>query len=117
DTARAMEMDVAAASSPEDRQAALLRLALLYFANGFGNEAMGVLRVIEDEDPDIAVTASFAALKGGVSAIAGHYEEALALFSNPLIQQHPEIRLWTGFVAAASEQWRKASDAFPDDNA
>lgn len=106
----------AAEGDPEARTAALMRLALLYFANNFGHETLGVLRTIETDTPDMAKNPNFIALRGAAAAMAGHYAEALKDLSHPAIQQHGEVNLWIGYAAAATEQWRMANRAFPADN-
>lgn len=117
ENARAIEKQAADARSPEARQEALLKLALLYFANDFGQETLGVLRLITDEDPEMEKNPNILALRGAAAAMAGHYDEALADLNTPVIQQHPEVNLWIGYAAAASEQWLRADRAFPHDNA
>lgn len=114
--ARELENKIAAADTPQDRNALLMRLALLYFANNFGHEALGVLRIVEDETPDMAKNPNFIALRGAAQAMAGHYAEAIQDLSLPAIQQHGEVSLWMGYAAAASEQWHKANRSFPPDN-
>ncbi|HYD19355.1 MAG TPA: hypothetical protein VEF76_12840 [Patescibacteria group bacterium] len=113
---RSLQRAIIAAEKPEDRNALMMKLALLYFANNFGHETLGVLRVIEGDAPDMAKNPNFIALRGAASAMAGHYDEALADLSNPAIQQHGEVNLWKGYAAAATEQWRMASRSFPADN-
>lgn len=112
-----LQNEIAAAVTPEDREARLMKLALVYFANNFGHETIGVLRIIEDENPDIAKNPSFIALKGAANAMAEHYQEALQYLSNPAIQQQKEVALWIGYVAAATEQWHMANRSFPNDTA
>lgn len=114
--ARELENKIAAADNAQDRNALLMRLALLYFANNFGHEAVGVLRIVEDETPDMAKNPNFIALRGAAEAMAGHYAEAMQDLSLPAIQQHGEVSMWMGYAAAASEQWHKANRAFPSDN-
>lgn len=116
DNRRAIEAQVAGASTPEAKQEEALKLALLYLANGFGHEALGILRMLTTDDPEMERNPNIIALRGAAAALAGHYNEAMADLSNPAIQQHPEISLWTGYVAAASEQWRRADQAFPRTN-
>lgn len=111
-----LQQAVSLAATPDERSAALLRLALLYFANNFGHEALGVLRMIEDENPDMMKNPNIIALRGAAAAMAGHYDEALKDLSHPALQQNPEINLWAGYAAAASEQWRMADRSFPRNN-
>ncbi|MDD9900846.1 MAG: hypothetical protein OXT65_07700 [Alphaproteobacteria bacterium] len=114
---RRLEEGIAAAQTSADRQAMMMRLALLYFANDFGKETLAVLRLIAEEDDKISDSPSFIALKGAASAMAGYYGDARTFLSHPAIQTHPEVRLWMGYTAAASEQWRLADQFFPQSNA
>lgn len=114
--ARELEGKVAAAEKPEDRGALLMKLALLYFANNFGHEALGVLRIVQDETPDMVKNPNFVALRGAASAMAGHYADAIKDLSFPAIQHHGEVNLWIGYAAAATEQWKMANRSFPPDN-
>lgn len=112
----ALLQQIAAASTPVIRNELLRKLALLYFANNFGHETLSILRMIEQDDPEAARNPNFIALRGVAHAMAGRYPEAMQDFSNPAIQQHGEVKLWTGYVAAATEQWTKANESFPSDN-
>ncbi|MDI1228688.1 MAG: hypothetical protein PSY14_13490 [bacterium] len=113
---RAMQVAIAEAKKPEEKNALLMKLALLYFANNFGQETLGMLRLIETDTPEMAKNPNFIALRGAASAMAGHFDEAIADLSHPAIQQHGEVNLWVGYAAAATEQWRMANRAFPPDN-
>lgn len=113
---RTIEAQVVSASTVDAKQEEALKLALLYFANGFGHETLGVLRMLMTDDPEMEKNPNIIALRGAAAALAGHYDEAMADLTNPAIQQHPEINLWIGYVAAASEQWRRADQAFPRSN-
>ncbi|TAL30289.1 MAG: hypothetical protein EPN97_12765 [Alphaproteobacteria bacterium] len=113
---RLLEDKIASAAKPEERQELLMKLALLYFANNFGQETLGVLSLIEQENEDMAKNPNFIALRGAASAMAGHYQDALKDLSHPLLQKHPEVNLWIGYAAAGSEQWRMANSSFPSSN-
>lgn len=114
---RALEQRAATAPNDELRNEALMNMALLFFANNFGHETLGVLRLLESRNPALVRNPNFIALRGAAAAMAGHYQDALQDLSNPAIQQHPEVNLWIGYAAAATEQWRMANRAFPVDNA
>lgn len=114
---RALEQRAASAPNDELRNEAIMNMALLYFANNFGPETLGVLRLLESRNPALVRNPNFIALRGAAAAMAGHYQDALQDLSNPAIQQHPEVNLWIGYAAAATEQWRMANRAFPPDNA
>lgn len=113
---RALEQRAASAPNDDIRNEAIMNMALLYFANNFGQETLGVLRLLEMRNPALARNANFIALRGAAAAMAGHYQDALQDLSNPAIQQHPEVNLWIGYAAAATEQWRMANRSFPTDN-
>lgn len=111
-----LEQQSANAPNETIRNEMLMNLALLYFANNFGQETLGVLRLLQQRDPDMALNPNFLALRGAAAAMAGHYQDALRDLSTPAIQQHPEVNLWIGYAAAATEQWRMADRSFPADN-
>lgn len=113
---RLLEQRAADAPNDDIRNEALMNMALLYFANNFGQETLGVLRLIEMRSPALARNPNFIALRGAAAAMAGHYQDALQDLSHPAIQQHPEVNLWIGYAAAATEQWRMANRSFPPDN-
>jgi len=104
------------AKSSEELTAIILELAKLYFANGFGYEASGMLDIAEENNPEVTKNTSFIAIRGAVEALAGRYDRALEYFSYPPIQQNPEIKLWKGLAAAKTEQWTKAEREFPNNN-
>lgn len=114
---RNLEQLIAEAPNETVRNELLMNLALLYFANNFGPETIGVLRLLEQRDPDMAQNPNFIALRGAAAAMAGHFKDALQDLSTPALQQHPEVSLWIGYAAAATEQWRMADRSFPNDNA
>jgi len=113
---RLLEQSAAAAPNDDIRNEALMNMALLYFANNFGQETLGVLRLVEMRNPALARNPNFIALRGAAAAMAAHYHDALQDLSHPAIQQHPEVNLWIGYAAAATEQWRMANRSFPADN-
>lgn len=111
-----LQRQIAETTTPAARSELLRKLALLYFANNFGHETLAVLRLLEQDDPESAQNPNFVALRGVAHAMAGHYPEAFRDLSTPAIQQHGEVRLWMGYVSAATEQWTKANEYFPRDN-
>ena len=113
---RLIEDQIVGAETPEQKTRALMRLALLYFANNFGQETLGVLRLIEAEDKEIIKNKHFIAVRGAASAMAGQYAEALEDLGNPALRQNQEVDMWIGYAAAASEQWRMANKSFPKNN-
>ena len=111
-----LQAKIAAAATPEERDGLLMDMAKLYFSNDFGHEALGILDLVLIENPEIIKNTDFIALRGAASAMSGHYKEALQDLSTPAIQQHPEVSLWIGYAAAATEQWHMADRSFPKSN-
>lgn len=111
-----IQEEIVAAKTPEERAGLLMQLAMLYFANRFGHEALGILDIVLSENAEMEKNPDFIAIRGAANAMAGHFKEALQDLSYPAIQQHPEVNLWIGFAAAATEQWRMADRSFPKSN-
>jgi len=89
-----------------------LDLASFYFAHGLAAEAMGLLRTIEVEDPDLAGRPDVLALRGATRFALTRFDEAaLALFDNSL-NGKSEIELWRGATSAALGDYRAAIQSF-----
>ncbi|MFH1158675.1 MAG: hypothetical protein V1721_07335 [Pseudomonadota bacterium] len=116
DNKRELQEKIIAARTPEDRVALLMKMARLRFSNNFGQETLGILGLVQKENPEVGKNPDFIALRGAANAMAGYYREALQDLSLPSLQRYPEALLWIGFAAAASEQWRMADQAFPKSN-
>lgn len=104
------------AQAPEEKTSLLIEMAKLYLANAYGHEASGMLDLAQENSPEIAKNPDFIAIRGASEALAGRYQKALEYFSYPPIQQNQEIKLWAGFAAARTEQWKMANRSFPDNN-
>lgn len=113
---RMIEQEIFAAASPEKRSEGMLKLALLFFANNFGQEALGILRQALVENPKLAENPGYVALRGAAQALAGHYQDAIADLSIPALADQPEADLWKAYAAANSEQWTLAARLFPKNN-
>jgi hypothetical protein len=111
-----LQEKIAAAETPEARAGLLMDMAKLYFANNFGQEALGILDMVLIENPEVEKNPDFIAIRGAANAMSGHYKDALQDLSLPAIQQRPEVSLWIGFAAAATEQWHMADRSFPKSN-
>ncbi|MBI3441128.1 MAG: hypothetical protein HY052_04905 [Proteobacteria bacterium] len=107
---------IVSAKTPDERAGLLMKLATLYFANHFGQEALGMLEMVQTENPEMEKNPEFIAIRGAANAMSGNYKEALQDLSYPAIQQNPEVNLWIGYAAAATEQWHMADRSFPKSN-
>ncbi len=113
---RLIEQEILFAGGAEQRSEGLLRLALLYFANNFSHEALGILKLALAENPKLAENPGYVALRGAARALAGQYQDALNDLSIPALNEQSEASLWKGYAAAATEQWRMAAKLFPKSN-
>jgi hypothetical protein len=115
---RLRELEQAAAAVPRgQRNPPRLALARFLFANGYAVEADGVLANMAQDQPALANTELYHALKGATSLMAGNLDEAAAHLRNATLDRAPEIAMWRvaldmaqGDQAAAIEQMSKGPD-------
>jgi tetratricopeptide (TPR) repeat protein len=120
---RELEQAVAAAPSNQ-RNPPRLALARFLFANGYAVEADGVLATMAQDQPAVANTRLYHALKGATSFIAGNLDEATTHLRHASLDREPEIAMWRaaldmaqGDQAAAIEQLSRGPDftrRYPD---
>ncbi len=89
-----------------------LELAQFYFANGLAAEAIGLLRTIEVEDPDLAARPSVKALYGACKFALGRYVDAAKDLGDPALSGRTEIELWRAATNAALGDWESAATQF-----
>jgi len=99
---------------PERKIAAQLSLAQFYAGHGLFQEALGVLAVVEEKEPDFRNWPVYQALKGTASIGAGRYREGVPLLSNPSLDEHPESRLWRARAEAEQRHWEAAAPALAE---
>ncbi len=97
----------------EEKLDTIFQLALLYFANGFGDETLGLLDLVAQGDEELSNRLSFLAIRGASKALSGRHEEAIDDLGTAALQDQPEAQLWRGYAAAAHEEWRLAESLFP----
>lgn len=95
-----LQLAVASAAG-ERRDRARLELARFYFAHGYGAEALGVLRTLEDDAPRMVNSAPFRALRGGANFLMGRYGEAVEDLSHPSLAGVDEADFWRAAAQAA----------------
>lgn len=110
-TKRRQELEKGVVDAPtQSKVAARLALAQFYAGHGFFQEALGVLAVVEQEEPDLANWPAYKALKGTAQIGALRYPEGLALLDQPGVRNHPEADLWRARAAAEQRHWPQAVD-------
>jgi hypothetical protein len=89
-----------------------LDLARFYFAHLFGAEALGVLAAIARDDPEMAASLDFRALKGGACMLEHDLGCAGDEFGLKGFDAEPEAALWRASIAAERGDWRAAAGSF-----
>lgn len=88
--------------APGQASTAHLQAAQFYFANGYGAECLGYLRLAAAEEATIVDTAPFRALRGACSFLMGRWADAQADLDNPLVANDPEVQVWRAAAHAAA---------------
>jgi len=91
---------------------ARLELARFYFANGFGSEALGVIQVIEDENPRLARDPEVRLMKGASQVMMQDFRVAETSLAHPALVGEREALLWQAVLAAQAEDWQAAATGF-----
>ncbi|MGQ0664503.1 MAG: hypothetical protein ACT4P2_13200 [Pseudomonadota bacterium] len=86
-------------ASEEKRSAARLALARFLFAHGQAADTLGLLRLIEQDDPDLVGAAELRAMRGVSALISGQRGEAADHLGHASLEGEPEAALWRGVLA------------------
>jgi hypothetical protein len=79
-------------TAPEkDRNAARMDFARFYLANGMAADALGVLQVIEKQDPKQALEAPFIAMRAAAHYLLGHFASAAPGFAHRHLINDPSV--------------------------
>lgn len=92
---------------PAQRQSARWAYARSLIGEGLGAEAIGVLDVMGQDDPDLMLVDVFRLARGAAFALAGRKSEALAELLVPGLATNPEACVWRTpllFESALAEQ-------------
>lgn len=91
----------------------LVTIAKLNLANNRGAEALGVLRVAENELPGIEKNPEFIALRAAAATLAGQYDIAIPNLFDKELEKFGEAQIWKAAALAGLEDWRQANDVLP----
>ncbi len=86
---------------------ARLELARYYAANGYGAEAIGILRVIEASKNNLNEEAAFYAVRGIANFLMKRYSEAVKDFGHKGLKDNPEAKLWKNASLVAEAKYPK----------
>ncbi|WP_448203214.1 tetratricopeptide repeat protein [Azospirillum sp. sgz302134] len=107
------ELQLAIVNAPDsERPKAQLDLARFYFANGFGQEALGMMDVLLQNQPDLEGWPEFRALRGASRVLAGNLEGAAEDLGHPNLANNSEAALWRAAIAADRNDWPAAQAGF-----
>jgi predicted negative regulator of RcsB-dependent stress response len=95
-----------------ERNRTRLELARFYFARGEGEEAVGLLKFIAKQVPDLRSHADFMALLGASEILAYRPDEGLKDLSDPTLSDEPEAELWQAVGFAQLRDWQQAEEKF-----
>jgi hypothetical protein len=88
---------------PEDRNVQRLEIARHYLANGFGAEALGVLRTVAAVDPAMADAPAYRAVHGAANFLMNRDAEAIEDLSLPALKGDGNVALFMAAARARSE--------------
>ncbi|MBO6861842.1 MAG: hypothetical protein JJ878_04335 [Alphaproteobacteria bacterium] len=91
---------------------ARLDFAGFMMAHDRGQEALGVLRVVEKSDSQLMQRPENQALHAAAAVLAGRSEQARGLLNDPRLDGFAEAAIWRGAALAQEGLYGPASDAF-----
>jgi hypothetical protein len=92
----------------KDRTEARYNLAQFSLAHGNANEARGILKVIEQDDPTAAATKPMLMLRAIAAIETKDGKEATRLLNEPAIALETEASLWRGVLDGHNRRWTPA---------
>lgn len=101
-----------ALAPPAERDGHRLDLARLFFAFGHHTDTLGLLQIIAEDAPALAIEPAFRGLRGAARFQRGDLEGARDDLFHPTLDPFVEAALWRGAVAAAQGSWGEAASLF-----
>ena len=98
----------AAHASPEVAGLARMNLARFYLANGFGAEALGLLNLVQRNDPSLTGDAQILSMRAAANYMMGRYRDAHNDLISSSFDADRHASLWRGLIEAAMEDWKDA---------
>jgi len=95
-----------------DRNEVRWKLARYYLAHGRGEEALGIMERMLDEDPLLTENSEFLAVRGVANFKAGRLDEAAADLSARGLEAEQDAELWRALVAEARGQYEHALEHY-----
>jgi hypothetical protein len=95
-------------AGPEVAGLARLNLARFYLANGFAAEALGLLNLVQQNDPSLTGDAQLVTMRAAADYMMGRYHDAHNDLGSPAFDADRHASLWRGLVEAALGDWKDA---------
>jgi hypothetical protein len=95
-------------ASPEIAAQARLNLARFYLANGFAAETLGLLNLVEQNDPALVGDAHLVTMRAMADYMMGRYHDAHNDLASPAFDTDRHAALWRGLTEASLEDWKEA---------
>jgi hypothetical protein len=103
----------ALAEVPDEKiNEARLDYAGFLMTHGRAREALGVMRVVERDDPGLMARPPNLALKAAAAVLADRTDQALTLLNDPRLDGFAEASLWRGAALAQNDELVAAENAF-----
>jgi hypothetical protein len=93
---------------PQNAARAQLTLTRFYLANGFGAEALGLIKLIQTKDPSLAGDVQLTTMKAAAEYMMGRYREAHNDLGGPGFDSDRHAAFWRGLIESAMENWKDA---------
>ena len=87
---------------------ARMDLARFYLANGFAAEALGVIRLVEANDPALTGDVQLTTMRAAAAYMMGRYRDAHNELNTPAFDSDRHAALWRGLIDAGQENWKNA---------
>ena len=97
---------------PEELGVRRVELARFYFAHGFDSEALGSIRVIEEEHPRLALDPELRLMQAASQVLIQDFRAAAAGLAHASLTGEREAMLWQAALAAQAEDWLAAANGF-----
>ncbi|WP_286828495.1 MULTISPECIES: hypothetical protein [Kordiimonas] len=95
-----------------DRNEVRWKLARYFLAHGRGEEALGIMDRMLDEDPLLTENSEFLAVRGVANFKAGRLDEAAADLSARGLEAEQDAELWRSLVAEARGNYEQALEHY-----
>jgi len=101
-----------ALAHPVDRNEARLRLARFHFAHGLGSDVLGLLKLIEEDEPALLERQDVRAMRGASAFANQDFARAREDLFHRSLDGQAEIGLWRGALAAVAGDFEGAAREF-----